>query len=95
MLMPYEPGKDPWLDDAREHYFAAGGLESDLGPRDEPEWYWRRAAKLWRDKARELQRIKEINEQTIEELQGQAIVQDATIEDLSQERFSPGENDGE
>ena len=38
------------LEDAREHYFAAGGLESDIGPRQDPGWYWRRAAKLWRMK---------------------------------------------
>jgi hypothetical protein len=38
-------------DDAREHLFSAGGQESDTGPRDEAEWYWRRAAKLWRDRA--------------------------------------------
>ena len=39
------------LKDARECLFAAGGLESDLGPRDDAKWYWRRAAKLWRDRA--------------------------------------------
>lgn len=39
------------LVDARESYFAAGGVESDLGPRDDPKWYWVRAAKLWRDSA--------------------------------------------
>lgn len=39
------------LEEAREHYFAAGGIESDLGPRNDPGWYWRRAAKLWRSRA--------------------------------------------
>ena len=39
------------LEQARETYFAAGGIESDIGPRDDPGWYWRRAAKLWRSKA--------------------------------------------
>lgn len=42
---------------ARECYFAVGGIESDLGPtaRDS-EWYWRRAAKGWRDVAESLGR---------------------------------------
>ena len=39
------------LEEARECLFAAGGQESDLEPRDDPAWYWRRAAKLWQDKA--------------------------------------------
>lgn len=39
------------LREAREFYFAAGGVESDLGPRSDAEWYWRRAAKAWREKA--------------------------------------------
>lgn len=38
------------LEQARECYFAAGGVESDIGPRDNAKWYWRRAAKHWRDK---------------------------------------------
>jgi hypothetical protein len=39
------------LEEARECYFAAGGVESQIGPRDNPMWYWRRAAKCWRDRA--------------------------------------------
>ena len=46
--------KDFGLDKARECYFAAGGQESDIGPRDDPEWYWRRAAVLWRDEVNRL-----------------------------------------
>jgi hypothetical protein len=34
------------LEQARALYFSLGGLESDLGPRDDPNWYWRRAAKM-------------------------------------------------
>ena len=34
------------LHDAREAYFAAGGQESDIGPRLNAGWYWRRASKL-------------------------------------------------
>ncbi|MHC4864606.1 MAG: hypothetical protein ACYTEX_11005 [Planctomycetota bacterium] len=45
------------LENARECYFAAGGQESDIGPRDNPEWYWRRAAKAWRDKAEIARRV--------------------------------------
>jgi hypothetical protein len=37
------------LEQARSIYFSLGGLESDLGPRDDPNWYWRRAAKMARD----------------------------------------------
>ena len=39
------------LKNSRECYFAAGGIESDVGPRADSTWYWRRAAMLWRDKA--------------------------------------------
>lgn len=42
------PVSETDLEEAREHYFGAGGLESDIGPRSEPIWYWRRAAKIWR-----------------------------------------------
>lgn len=34
------------LEDAREAYFRHGGIESDIGPRDNPSWYWRRTVKL-------------------------------------------------
>jgi len=44
------------LKQAREHYFAAGGLESDIGPRNDPTWYWRRAAKLWRERAEQTEK---------------------------------------
>lgn len=40
---------------AREYYFALGGMESMVGPREDAEWYWRRAAKLGKDKAESLQ----------------------------------------
>jgi hypothetical protein len=33
------------LEDAREFYFGLGLMESDIGPRENPLWYWRRAAK--------------------------------------------------
>lgn len=39
------------MENARECYFAAGGIESDVGPRDVATWYWRRAAKLWMNKS--------------------------------------------
>lgn len=38
------------LEEAKEHYYQAGGVPSDVGARD-AHWYWRRAAKLWRDRA--------------------------------------------
>lgn len=40
-----------WLS-ARECYFALpGAMESDLGPRPESYWYWRRAARGWQEVA--------------------------------------------
>lgn len=36
------------LERAREAYFEMGGIESDIGPRDDPSWYWRRAFKIAR-----------------------------------------------
>jgi len=45
---------DNW-ERAREYYFALGGMESMIGPREDAEWYWRRAAKLGKDKAESLQ----------------------------------------
>ena len=44
------------LHQARECLFEAGGVESDIGPRDDTNWYWRRAAKMWRDKYESLER---------------------------------------
>ena len=35
---------------ARKAYFDLGGIESDIGPRDDAGWYWRRAFKLARNK---------------------------------------------
>ena len=43
------------LVEAKKYYFEAGGLESDLGPRKDPIWYWRRASKMWKDKYDKLQ----------------------------------------
>ena len=37
------------LEEARKFYFSAGMPESDIGGRDDPTWYWRRAAKRYRD----------------------------------------------
>ncbi len=39
------------LDTARACYFSVGGVESEIGPRSQAEWYWRGAALLWRDAA--------------------------------------------
>lgn len=39
------------LDNAQECYSSAGGPESEVEEQHDPEWYWRDAAKLWRDKA--------------------------------------------
>ena len=39
------------LCDARATYFRAGGIESDVGQRRDPTWYWRRAAKLLEGRA--------------------------------------------
>jgi hypothetical protein len=39
------------INEARSYYFSVGGLESDLGPRTNSSWYWRRAAKLLADRA--------------------------------------------
>jgi hypothetical protein len=33
------------LEDARQAYFIEGGIESDIGARSNPSWYWRRAVK--------------------------------------------------
>jgi hypothetical protein len=41
---------------ARKYYFEMGGMESMLGPREDSEWYWRRAAKAGRDKVRSLEK---------------------------------------
>ena len=43
------------LEEAREHYFASGMPESDIGARSDPTWYWRRAAKAWREKFESMQ----------------------------------------
>ena len=51
-------------EEARKYYFEAGGVESMLGPREEADWYWRRAAKLAkRDVDRAERRIEEVLEQ--------------------------------
>lgn len=46
-----EPSKHE-MQEAQEYYYAAGGMPSDPSvPTDDTEWYWRCAAKLWRDRA--------------------------------------------
>ena len=50
------------MEEARRIYFeVAGGQESDIGPRDDPGWYWRRAAKILADQA-DGRRVKAIQE---------------------------------
>ena len=45
------PNLGDWLS-ARECYFALpGAMESDIGPRPESSWYWRRAARGWQEVA--------------------------------------------
>jgi hypothetical protein len=53
---------DSELEQARSIYFSLGGLESDLGPRDDPNWYWRRAAKMAHA---ELQQLKALSKVTL------------------------------
>jgi hypothetical protein len=84
------------MDQARECYFAAGGLESDIGPRDNATWYWRRAAKLWRSKSERAEgranychnQIKAINENAqaeIDKLHSQLLFKEEFIEGLVEE----------
>lgn len=44
--MPIDQAHAQDLHEARTAYFNTGGLESEIGPRDNPSWYWRRATKL-------------------------------------------------
>ena len=43
------------LEDAREIYFTMGGIESDIGARNNPSWYWRRAMTLLQEQVKSLQ----------------------------------------
>lgn len=56
-------GAEKNLQQAREAYFEAGGIESDIGPRSDPSWYWRRTILLLKDKIEILKAfLKELNE---------------------------------
>lgn len=45
-MLPIDRAHSEKLYAARTAYFEQGGVESDLGPRNDPSWYWRRAVKL-------------------------------------------------
>lgn len=52
----YPEGMTAEMEEARRIYFhIAGGQESDIGPRDNPGWYWRRAAKILADRVKDLE----------------------------------------
>ena len=43
VIKALEAGGSSDLETAREQYFALGGHESEIGPRDSVDWYRRRA----------------------------------------------------